>query len=146
MAKVISLVVAASLILVAVGCGSNAKPVSSSHASGGGANSNGVAKSAGSNAGGGSAGAGHVSRRTEAAASTACPSGSSLDRNVCRDSYISCAGTAKAKVQAYTSGKGPAPNSVAKNYANSTYNSSGPSQSGYAGCMAALLDEYERLH
>ena len=68
--------------------------------------------------------------------------------NACHDSYVICAATAKAKVQAYYSGNGATLDTIATRHAKDTYGTglSGSFQGGYAGCFAALMDEYGRLY
>jgi hypothetical protein len=71
----------------------------------------------------------------------------SSDRFACEDSYTACATSAEAKVKAYYSGSGASLDSIAISYAKGVYGSSGYTwQAGYAGCLAALMDEYTRLY
>jgi hypothetical protein len=68
------------------------------------------------------------------------------EQTACQDSYLACAKTPEAKVQAYKGGTDPTLSNIATSHADRTYGDAGPTwDAGFAGCMAALLDEYTRL-
>jgi hypothetical protein len=91
--------------------------------------------------------AARAARRGASSEATACDLPISGDRLICRDSYTACAPTAKAKVKAYYNSTGPTLDTIAESYAKDIYGSSGFRwQAGYAGCLAALMDEYDRLY
>ena len=132
MARTMLLAIAALLALTtAVGCGGSSTSSTQPPAQ---ANTNGEGAKSGAG--------GHVSK----AASTACPFASSVSRSACEDSYAACAATAKGKVRAFYSKNGPTLQAVATKYAARTYPASGASQAGFAGCLAALVNEAERSH
>jgi hypothetical protein len=75
-----------------------------------------------------------------------CTYSASSEQTACQDSYLACAETPKPKVEAYKGGNDPTLIKIATSHANSRYGDSGPTwDAGFAGCMAALLDEYTRL-
>ena len=79
----------------------------------------------------------------------ACGQYQSADLTACRDSYRGCAATAKAKVQAYYSDKGPGLDAIAIKYSKGMYGNAEAGflwQAGMSGCLAALTDEYDRLY
>jgi hypothetical protein len=131
MARTILLAIAALLALTALACGGSSTSSTQPPAQ---ANTNGEGAKSGAG--------GHVSK----AASTACPFASSVSRSACEDSYAACAATAKGKVRAFYSKNGPTLQAVATKYAARTYPASGASQAGFAGCLAALVNEAERSH
>lgn len=68
-----------------------------------------------------------------------------VDKNACQLSYTVCSVSAKAEVEAYYNGRGASIDNVAERFAKSMYNAY-VWQSSFAGCFAALLDEYRRLY
>ncbi len=69
------------------------------------------------------------------------------DRNACHFSYSDCSATAEADVRRYYNGQGPTLDTIAIRYAKDTYGSDYLDWSaGYAGCLTALSDAYDRLY
>ena len=82
----------------------------------------------------------------------ACGSYSGKDSYACEDSYTICAGEAQGVVERYYTGEGTSLDQFAESYAKETYVGHADPyedlvwQAGFAGCLAALMDEYDTLY
>ncbi len=122
MAKVLSVALALAMVAVALGCGNDSQSSSTTTAASGG------------------------NGRSTGTEAKACVQPTSTDRSACHDSYDACAQEAKEKVQAFVAGDSPPLDIVAAERAKGIYDASSEVQAGTAGCLAALLDEYNNSH
>lgn len=77
----------------------------------------------------------------------ACGSWPGPEKSACELSYAECSIGAKVKVEAYYGETGPDLDALATDHAERYYGHSGASkESSYAGCLAAFMDEYDRLY
>jgi hypothetical protein len=76
-----------------------------------------------------------------------CSYSASEEQTACENSYAACLETPKAEVKKYQGGfDDPTFVNLATSHANREYGDRGPTwDAGFAGCTAALLDEYTRL-